>query len=65
MSAQLGALAFVESSLKERSHDAGLDGLPVCLGGLGQVLELGLGKLEHREIIKQVPVEVADPVFAE
>ena len=63
--AQRGQLVGVEAAGKEGAHDAGLDELPVRLGGLRQDAALVVVQVEDGGILEQMAVEVANLVGAE
>ena len=63
--AELGTLGGVERALEERAHDARLDKLPVGLTRIGELAQFLPGELKDGEILEEVAVEMANPVFAE
>ena len=63
--AQRGQLVGVQAAGKEGAHDAGLDELPIRLGGFRQDAALVIVQLEDGGILEQMAVEVANLVMAE
>ena len=64
MRAQLVPVAFVQSALKQRAHDARLNKLPVRLRRLAQNPKLLLVQFKNARIVKQMPVEMTNLVRA-
>src|SRR6266542_2619096 len=64
VSAELGALIFVEGAFEERAHDAGFNELPVGFAGGGELAQFGFGEFKDAGFLKEVAVEMTNFVFA-